>query len=165
MKAAEDRGGKPEATGTPTPAPQPAPVAAPMTSLPAFELTSTGGQKVTPDTLKGSVAVIDFFGSWMPNKTWQGTLNNSIKDLSGVKVYAASVREKNTESANKALKDRSISWDHLPGADQLAKDLGIKVFPATVVVGKDGSIVEVFQNCRGDETAARIKTAIENASK
>ncbi len=165
LKAAEANGGKPESTGTPTPAPQPAPAAAVMTSLPAFELTSTGGQKVTPDALKGSVAVIDFFGSWMPNKTWQGTLNNSIKDLTGVKVYAASVREKNTESANKALKDRSISWDHLPGADQLAKDLGIKVFPATVVVGKDGSIVEVFQNCRGDETAARIKTAIENASK
>lgn len=169
MKAAEAKDGKPESTGTPTPAPAPvptpAPVAAPMTSLPAFELTSTGGQKVTPDSLKGSVAVIDFFGSWMPNKTWQGTLNNSIKDLAGVKVFAASVREKSTESANKALKDRSISWDHLPGADQLAKDLGIKVFPATVVVGKDGSIVEVFQNCRGDETAARIKTAIENASK
>ncbi|MFZ4572753.1 MAG: TlpA family protein disulfide reductase [Phycisphaerales bacterium] len=157
----------PVPAGPAAPTPQPAPAAAPVpvTKLPAFEITSASGNKVSVDSLKGSVVVIDFFGSWMPQKSWQPALNASIKDVTDVKIYAASVREKSQDAAGKALKDRSISWEHLPNADQLAKDLGIKVFPATVVVGKDGSIVEIFQNCRGDETAARVKAAAENARK
>lgn len=136
-----------------------------IATLPAFELTGPGGAKVTADSLKGSVAIIDFFGGWMPARSWQSTLKTAISDIQNVKVYAADVREKTVESGAKVLRDRGIPWDHLHGADALAKQLGIKVFPATVVVGKDGRIIEVFQNCRDAAMAERIKTAATDAAK
>jgi len=101
----------------------------------------------------------------MPARSWQSTLKTAIADTPNVKVYAADVREKSVESAAKVLRDRGIAWDHLHGADALAKQLGVKVFPATVVVDKAGRIIEVFQNCRDAATADRIKDAAQNAAK
>ena len=146
-----------------TPAAEPAPPAVQM--IPAFELAGPNGAKVTADSLKGTVTIIDFFGGWMPARTWQSTLKTALGEPSGVKVYAADVREKSAESGAKVLRDRGITWDHLHGADALAKQLGIKVYPAAVVVGKDGRIIEVFQNCRDAAVADRIKTAALEAAK
>lgn len=158
---------KEAAPAEPSPAQEPAPTPPEpvIATLPAFELTGPGGAKVTADSLKGSVAIIDFFGGWMPARSWQSTLKTAISDIQNVKVYAADVREKTVESGAKVLRDRGIPWDHLHGADALAKQLGIKVFPATVVVGKDGRIIEVFQNCRDAAMAERIKTAATDAAK
>lgn len=146
-----------------------APAAAPeqpvVQMMPAFELTGPGGTKVTAESLKGTVTIIDFFGGWMPARTWQSTLKTTLGDLPNVKIYAADVREKSIESGAKILRDRGITWDHLHGADDLAKQLGVKVFPASVVVDKEGRIVEVFQNCRDAAVAERIKTKAQDANK
>lgn len=160
---------EPAAAPTASPAEPAAPAAkaepAVPTTIPAFELTSSAGGKVTDASLRGSVAVIDFFGSWnIPSKNWQPLLNAGIKDDTELKVFAAAVRERSAEAGSKALRDRGIEWPMLSSADQLAKDLGIKVFPATVVVGKDGKVT-IFQNCRGEESVEKVKQAITDAKK
>jgi peroxiredoxin len=151
------------APATPAPAPKAEPFV--PTTIPAFELTSSAGGKVSDASLRGSVAVIDFFGSWnIPSKNWQPLLNAGIKADKEIKVFAAAVRERSADAGSKALNDRGIEWPMLSGADQLAKDLGIKVFPATVVVGKDGKVT-IFQNCRGEESVEKVKQAITDAKK
>ncbi len=155
-----------ESTRTPEP-PRPR-------TLPEFDLIKFGtSEHVTHETLRGSVCVVEFFGTWsLPAREWHPRLEDVVKQhaSAGVRGYAVSVRERDLAKAVSHLKELAPSLTHLsPGLNMadagegLARAFGVKVFPASAVVNASGEIVEVVQGARGDDDASALDQAIAKA--
>lgn len=141
---------------------------------PDFELTVGRGPngepaegKVKLADLAGSVAVLDFFGSWtLAAPAWHAELDTLHADFAsqGVKFYCLNVREKNPDAAIAMMNDARNTPALLMSADEVARAFGVRAFPATVVIDKDAKIIEFIQGAReGGESKAKIKDAIERA--
>jgi hypothetical protein len=158
----------------PHPAPAPPPEPPKPRTLPEFDLIKFGtSEHVTSDTLRGSVSVVEFFGTWsLPAREWHPRLEDVVKQHAseGVKGYAVSVRERDLAKAVSHLRELAPSLTHLtPGmnvsdaGEGLARAFGVQVFPAAAVVNAAGEIVEVVQGARGDDDAAALDQAIAKA--
>jgi len=157
---------------------KPAPIAPPKPPepivAPDFDLVvgrgiegvATGSHIKLAD-LKGSVVVLDFFGSWtLAAPKWHADLKALASDNSskGVKFFTLNVREKSGENAIAYMEREKVGAPLLMNADAVAKAYGVRVYPATVVIGKDGKIVELIQGSRsGGESKEKVQKAIEKA--
>lgn len=141
---------------------------------PEFELSigrgkngeSTSG-KVKLADLHGSVIVLDFFGTWtISAPEWHTELDGLAKSdaYKDVKFLTLDVREKVPEAAIAYMDHEKHVPMLLMNADKVAKDYGVRVYPATVVIGTDGKIVELVQGSRaGGESKNLVKAAIDKA--
>lgn len=149
---------------TPTP---PTPVILPPATLPPFTITTATGEAVTNDTLRGKVAVIEFFGSWaILTKQWHPKLVDVLGKFNDPKVtpYAASVRERTPENAAECLRANNMAFPHLLNAEQLAKLLTINAYPATAVIDPEGKIIGVVQGESDlDRAALKVESHIRVA--
>jgi hypothetical protein len=157
----------PAATPTPTTPAQPTPTVLPPATLPPFTITTATGEAVTHETLRGKVAVIEFFGSWaILTKQWHPKLTDVLGKFNDPKVtpYAASVRERTTENAAECLRANNITFPHLLNAEQLAKLLTITAYPATAVIDPEGKIIGVVQGESDlDRAALKVESHIRVA--
>jgi len=137
-------------------------------AVPDFELSTPDGAKVTKASLAGSVAVIQFWGTWSnPSKRSHAEIQqlaDSYKDK-GVRFYLASVREKDAQAVKDYLKEAGISLPVLLEADSLAERLDVQSVPTVVVIGADGANVRMIPNYLKDTTAKEIGEGIEMALK
>jgi len=137
-------------------------------AVPDFELSQPDGTKVSKTSLAGSVAVIQFWGTWSnPSKRSHAELQalaDSYKEK-GVKFFIASVREKDAEGVAAYLKEANIALPVLVEADSLAERLDVQSVPTAVVIGSDGANVRVVSNYMKESTMKEIAEGIETALK
>lgn len=122
---------------------QPEPPAAPAGPRAAaeFELSTPTGEKVKLADLKGSPVVLQFFGSWcLPCKDWHAKLAPAVKSTGEAKVFALSVRERDSANATSELTASGQLYTHLINADEVAKLYEVSVYPTTVVIDAEGII-------------------------
>lgn len=167
---------KPNNEGTkPAPAaPAPPPAPAKPVMAPDFDLVvgrgangeSASGRVKLAD-LHGKVIVLDFFGTWtIPAPDWHTELDALAKaeEYKDVKFLALNVREKNPDAAVAYMDHEKHAPELLMNADKVAKDYMVHVYPATVVIGADGKVVEIVQGSRAGGDAKRlVKEAIDKA--
>jgi thiol-disulfide isomerase/thioredoxin len=151
-----------------TPPKPPEPVVAPDFDLAVGQGSGgTAPPRVKLADIKGSVIVLDFFGTWsLAAPAWHAELDEVAEVFAsrGVKFYALNVREKNSDNAIAYMEREKHSLTLLLNADAVAKAYGVRVFPATVVIGKDGMIGVLVQGSReGGDTKGLITAAIEKA--
>jgi len=161
-----------EVTSKPTPpAPPkpPEPIVAPDFDLVVgrgIEGVATGTHVRLAD-LKGSVIVLDFFGTWtLAAPQWHAEFKSLAADNStkGVKFLTLNVREKSGDAAIAYMEREKVGAPLLMNADAVAKAYGVRVYPATVVIGKDGKIVELIQGSRsGGDSKEKVQRAIDKA--
>lgn len=111
---------------------------------PAFELVDGAGQKVTLESLKGSVVVLHFAGTWaLPVKDSLPELETLTKKHAGkpVKVYWMSVRERVKQNATVEMEKGAYTFGLLLDATRVAADFGAHTFPSVAVVSATGELV------------------------
>jgi thiol-disulfide isomerase/thioredoxin len=136
--------------------------------VPEFELTQPDGTKVSKASLAGSVAVVQFWGTWSnPSKRSHAELMQLAEQYKdkGVKFFLASVREKDAEGIAAYVKENNVTLPVLLEADTLAEKMDVQSVPTVLVMGADGANVKMVMNYLKDQTAKEISEGIESALK
>ncbi|WEK18983.1 MAG: TlpA disulfide reductase family protein [Candidatus Pedobacter colombiensis] len=120
----------------------------------AFERLDKEGNKVSPELMKGSAYILDFWGSWCaPCRASHPHLKELYKKYKskGFEIIAiAQERGKTLEESkkawSKAIKEDDVNWVHILNQDGIAqqdivKTFSVNGFPTKILVGADGKII------------------------
>lgn len=169
-------GGRPRVVAPdPAPAPAPSTTAAPQPDLPAhgFELVDAEGNPVTLESLKGSVAVLYFWGTWcVPCHEFSPLVSDLVDTFAGepVRVFGLPVRERSEEAVREAIKPykHTLLLDPAPdviGCDATARAYKVRRYPTVYVIGFDSEILAVKwpeQDVTTAETMGEIEKTIRD---
>jgi thiol-disulfide isomerase/thioredoxin len=157
---------KPDAKPNPAPTGPPPPPPAPLVlKAPDFDLKDGKGQSVTLASLKGSVVVLEFGGTWcLPLRDAHPELETFTKDYKDlpVKVYMLDVREKVKANAIDDITKGSYSFGLLLDADPIAKSYSIRRYPTYVVIDKEGNINKTEGGFKKVETINAVRDAVNH---
>jgi thiol-disulfide isomerase/thioredoxin len=137
---------------------------------PDFSLRTVDDKDAKLSSLKGNVVVVDFWATWCPpcrQSLPHIQKMSGDKELAdkGLKVFAVNDRE-GKDNIEPFLKENkytfTVPMDVEGKALEAYKSDGI---PATIVVGRDGTVKAVFVGYEGDQTARQIDEAVEAALK
>ncbi len=125
-----------------------------------FELKDGDGNDVSLDSLKGSVAVLYFWGTWcVPCKEWSPLVSDLVDTFAGepVKVFGLPVRERSEDAVREAMSGYNhtllLNPDGSPiGCDETARAYKVRRYPTVYVIGMESEII-----------AVRMPTAEESA--
>ncbi len=133
-------------------------------ALPDFTLTTPEGKALSLSSFKGKVVLIDFWASWCgPCRKENPNVVAMYKKLhaKGFEIYSVSLDD-NQEKWMKAIKADGLIWNHasdLKGWDnQVAKMFGIDAIPFTILLDKEGKIID--KGLRGKELQAKVEAAL-----
>lgn len=124
------------------------------TPAPDFELLDGSGNKVSLQSLKGKVVVIDFWGTWckwcvkaMPKLE---SLRKEYESNKNVEVLGISCQEPPNADPVKFMKDNNINYRTLMKGDEVAQKFGVDGFPTLYVLDKEGKIVHMLVGYKDD---------------
>jgi thiol-disulfide isomerase/thioredoxin/outer membrane lipoprotein-sorting protein len=133
---------------------------------PDFSLTSGDGQSFSLSGAKGSVIVLDFWGTWcIPCRAASPkvqALHEKYKD-EPVRILGLAVRETSDENPKKYMADNKYTYGLLLKADDVAKSYKVRTYPMYFVIGKEGQIVYNSGQYKPETTLAEVEEAIEIA--
>ncbi|WP_428937798.1 TlpA family protein disulfide reductase [Fontivita pretiosa] len=137
---------------------------------PDFSLQTLDGKTVTLSEQKGSVVLLDFWATWcgpcvaaLPH-VQQISADKALAER-GLKVWAVNAREKN-EQVEKFIKQNNYTFTVPMDADgKVLQQYLVRGIPTQVIVGRDGTIKNVFIGFGGEESVKRLHDAIEAALK
>lgn len=126
-----------------------------------FKLTTPEGKEVSLSDYKGKVVMVDFWASWCkpcrkenPNVV---RIYNRFKDK-GFEILGVSL-DNNKDSWVEAIQKDKLTWTHvsdLAGWGSLAaKQYGVTGIPYTLIIGRDGKIIE--KNLRGEQLEKKLE--------
>ncbi len=132
---------------------------------PEFELAKIDGTKVSLASMRGTVVVVDFFGTWAMNaEAWHPRLKSLIATHGDrVRLVPVAIRQRQHELAAEMLTRAEITAPVLIGNEALARSYGVTLYPAAAVVGADGTLVEVVQGCGSPSSEDSLRAAIDRA--
>jgi thiol-disulfide isomerase/thioredoxin len=131
-------------------------------AAPEINLASHNGGNLSLSSLKGKVVLIDFWASWCgpcrqenPNVV---KMYNKYKDK-GFTVYSVSLDKDKTKWLNAIQQDGLVWPNHVSDLkfwqSAAAQTYGVTSIPFTVLIGKDGKIID--KNLRGTQLEAKLK--------
>jgi thiol-disulfide isomerase/thioredoxin/outer membrane lipoprotein-sorting protein len=131
---------------------------------PDFQLNDAEGKPVTLAGLKGSIVLLDFWGTWcIPCQKAAPKieeLHQKYKDR-GVKVYGLAVREGNDQNPINYMKEHNLTYGLLLKADSVARLFRVRLFPTYILIGRDGSIAHISTKNKEEELVADLTEAID----
>lgn len=134
---------------------------------PEIALKNPDGKEITLSSLKGKVVLIDFWASWCaPCRKEMPTvvrLYNQYKDK-GFTVYSVSL-DQDVKAWKDAIKADGMVWpnhvsDLMGWKSQMPVLYGFQGIPYTVLVSKDGKIIET--GLRGESLEQKLKELFKN---
>ncbi len=134
----------------------------------AFILERSNGEIVTPETLRGQTAVLNFWASWCPPcRAEMPMLNNLASDegLGTAGIYAVNVTtaEKHPDAGVQWMKENGFQITLLLDTAGTANNyFGISSLPTTVVLDSRGRVVDIFS---GVVSRGRLLGALRRAEK
>lgn len=133
---------------------------------PAFDLPDPSGKRVTLESLKGKVVVIDFWGTWCPwcvkampqvQKVHEKYIDKGVMVL-GFDVDAPGAKPVEFMARNK------LTYTTLLNADDAAKDFKVNAFPTLFVLDQTGKVImkeEGFSPNLFENVSKAIEGALE----
>ncbi|MDX2132034.1 MAG: TlpA disulfide reductase family protein [Planctomycetota bacterium] len=146
---------------TPDPTPPPAPRLAPE-----FELRTPTGDTVSLASLRGSVVLLEFAGSWAVRlREAHAELGPVLERVQGrnVRAYTLAVREKSRDLAIAGHAPPSDALGLLLDADATARAFGAHVFPSYAIVDGAGVLVMPPTRYVPETTMAELSAALDAA--
>lgn len=136
--------------------------------LPAFRATTLDGKTVSPETLRGKVAVLDFWATWCEPCVDGFPALRRIHQRYGDEVVVLGINLDAAEDCAVEELDRWVAHHEVPGShlhdglswdSELVKTFGVHEIPFNVVVGPDGSVLAV--NEHGKRLEKTVKAAVQ----
>lgn len=135
-----------------------------LEAAPNFSLPSTDGSTVSLGDLRGSIVVLDFWGTWAIQSKQSApeiqALHEKYKDK-GVRFIGLAVKERNEEKAAATFKDRGQTYTLITKGDTAASAYDVSTFPTIVVIGPAGEILNKVQKYVPGESIKLIEGTIE----
>ena len=135
---------------------------------PAFALKDLGDKTVSLKDLKGKVVVLDLWATWCPPcRASLPHLDKLYEESKGkdVAIYAVNLQEEK-DDVEGFIKQTNLKTPVLLDKDgAVAQAYKANAIPQTVVIGKDGNVAKVFVGFGGEESAKKLKEAVEQAMK
>lgn len=135
-----------------------------LEAAPEFSLAATDGSTVSLADLRGSVVVLDFWGTWAIQSKQSApeiqALHEKYKDK-GVRVIGVAVKERNEEKAAATFKERGQTYTLITKGDSAASAYDVSTFPTIVVIGPAGEILNKVQKYVPGESIKLIEATIE----
>lgn len=153
-----------DATNMPMPADPAKPIIVRRAGLP-FSLETTGGETVTNESLRGKVAVLGFWATWVPGSDDAGKdISAMLAEYEGKPVAYVSplVRERQPQRADQWMQARGYGWPLLKDADNLAREYGVRKFPTYVLLGFDGEVLGTVEGYAQNQTFTEIRGMIND---
>lgn len=133
---------------------------------PDFDLATPAGERVTLASLRGSVVVLEFSGSWcLPTREAHPelqVLTDGFKDRP-VRVFQLAVRERTPAAVTEAHRQGGHAFGLLLGADGAARAYGVRVYPTYIVIDGAGAIVATESGYAPEATMKAIAAAVGRA--
>jgi len=137
---------------------------------PAFSLPTVDGKTVNLEELKGKVVVLDFWATWcgpcrqaMPHL--QELASNTELADKGLKVFAINLRESADKIQPFIEKSKYTFTVPMDKDGKIAQEYLVQGIPTQVVIGRDGTIKNVFVGFDPEEGGKNLHAAIEAALK
>ncbi len=117
--------------------------------MPAFTLTALDGTKMTNQSLRGKVVVMDFWATWCgPCKAAAPKVQKMHDEWKnkGVVVLGMNTWERNDKEGKNAaayVKEHNYTYTQTINNDELAKTLQVEGVPTFIVMDKTGKVVEI----------------------
>jgi thiol:disulfide interchange protein DsbD len=113
--------------------------------LPPVSLNLLGGSTLNVESLRGKVAVIDFWATWcVPCKAEIPTFNQLIKDYKdrGLEIIAVSLDEEGASKVKPFLKENPMNYTQVIGDQSAARAFNVddSKLPVAVIIDKQGRI-------------------------
>jgi len=136
-------------------------------AAPDFKLMGLDGKEVSLASLKGKVVLLDFWATWCgPCKAAMPTMQKLHDEYAskGVVILGVNTWEQKADAAKDYMASKKFTYGCLLKGDDLATAYGISGIPTLVIIGKDGTIVEIEVGL-ADPSGAGLRKAIDAALK
>lgn len=130
---------------------------------PQFTLLGTKGEKVSLESLKGKIVILDFWATWckpcLASFPAMQTMVNKYKTNPEVQFLFINASESGDEKMKRItnfMEETDYTFTVLLDEDNKVKDsFGITAFPKKVIIGKDGNIKFISTGFDGAENLER----------
>lgn len=111
-----------------------------------FTLQNLNGEKVNLSQYKGKTILINFWATWcIPCESELATLSkvyNDYKENKDIVILTINVGEKEETAKDFMIKNKYSFPVLLDSTGEIAKEYGVKALPVSVVINKEGKVVE-----------------------
>ena len=117
-------------------------------AAPAFELKGVDGSKVTSESLKGKVYILNFFDTTCPDCRKEFSVLQQIYDNYGETVPVLNVpRSQGVEDAEAYWKENGLTMPiYSDGAQRLYYQFATRTIPRTYIINADGIVIASFND-------------------
>jgi len=134
-----------------------------LKALPAINLQDFEGKKVSPDELKGSILVLDFWATWCKPCLEEVPMLNTLQEKyadKGLKVIGVTMVSGDAKEVKPVVKQAKMKYRVLMGDDDQTYDFNIFGYPTTFLVTRD---LKIFRKYVGTsaQKSARIEADIQ----
>jgi thiol-disulfide isomerase/thioredoxin len=143
------------------------PIRARTPFVPGFSFVTREHQTVSNASLRGKVALLDFWGTWCPPcRESVPILKNVQKKYAAKAFQLVSISSDDDEDVWKTfVESQHMEWaEYLDSSGEVQQAFKIESFPTFIVVDKDG-VIRFRQSGVGSETQSDLEDAINRALK
>ena len=129
-----------------------------------FALENPDGDTVSLEDLRGSIVLLDFWGTWcIPCRMASPQVQKIHEDYAerGVKVFGLAVRERSKDKPIEYFKEHEYTYGLLLDADKTAREYKVTRYPTFIVVDQTGRIVLTESGFDEETTFTNIRAKID----